>query len=53
MRKRQMALTEAERQVLLAELAEIAAELDALHDRTAQLTERFARRSPVRLARPA
>jgi hypothetical protein len=28
MRKRQMALTEAERQILLAELTEIAAELD-------------------------
>jgi hypothetical protein len=48
-----MALTEAERQVLLAELTEIAAELDALQERTARITARVARRSPIRLARPA
>lgn len=48
-----MALTEYERQVLLAELAEIAAELDALQQRTDQIIERVARRPSIRLARPA
>jgi hypothetical protein len=53
MGKRQMALTEHERQVLLAELAEIAAELDALQQRAGQVIERVARRSSIHLARPA
>lgn len=53
MRKRQMALTAQERQILLAELAEIAAELDEMQERTAQLVARVTRRSTVRLARPA
>jgi hypothetical protein len=48
-----MALTDQERQVLLAELAEIAAEMDALQERTAQIAARVARRSLMRLARPA
>ena len=52
-RKKQMALTEQERQVLIAELAEIAAELDAIQDRASQLAARVARVSSVRLARPA
>jgi len=52
-KKRRMALTGQERQVLLTELAEIAAELDALQERTAELAARVAPRSPVRLARPA
>lgn len=52
-RKRQMALTEQEREILLAELTEIAAELDALQDRTAQITARVAPRASIRLARPA
>jgi hypothetical protein len=53
MRKRQMALTAQERQILLAELAEISAELDEMQERTAELIARVARRSSVRLARPA
>jgi hypothetical protein len=53
MKKKQMALTEQERQLLLAELAKIAAELDALQERAATVTGRVARRSSVRLARPA
>ncbi|MGI5233742.1 hypothetical protein [Actinoallomurus sp. CA-142502] len=48
-----MALTEHERQILLAELAEIAAELDALQQRAGEVIERVARRSSLRLARPA
>jgi hypothetical protein len=48
-----MVLTDQERQVLLAELAELAAELDALQERTAELAAQVERRSPVRLARPA
>jgi len=48
-----MALTEQERQVLLAELAEIAAELDLIQERTAGITSRVTRRSSIRLARPA
>ncbi|SFP73779.1 hypothetical protein SAMN04489713_1178 [Actinomadura madurae] len=39
-RKKAVALTEEERQILLAELAEIAAELDELHARTRQITAR-------------
>jgi hypothetical protein len=53
MKKRQMALTEHERQLLLAELAEIAADLDELQERAATVTGRVARRSSIRLARPA
>jgi hypothetical protein len=53
MRKRQMALTEQERQVLLADLAEITAELDAIQERTAEITARVARRTSVHLVRPA
>lgn len=45
--------TNQERQALIAELAEIAAELDALQGQTAELAVRVAPRSPVRLARPA
>ncbi|URM98402.1 hypothetical protein LUW76_30910 [Actinomadura madurae] len=39
-RKKAVGLTEEERQILLAELAEIAAELDELHTRTCQITAR-------------
>ncbi|WP_152563790.1 hypothetical protein [Actinomadura welshii] len=39
-RKKAVGLTEEERQILLAELAEIAAELDELHARTWQITAR-------------
>jgi hypothetical protein len=42
-----------ERRILLGELAEIAAELDALQERTAEIAARVASRSPIRLARPA
>jgi hypothetical protein len=53
MRKRQMGLTEEERRILLAELAEIAAELDELQERTAEIAARVAPRSSIHLARPA
>jgi hypothetical protein len=53
MRKRQMVLTEQERQVLLADLAEITAELDAIQERTAEITARVARHTSVHLVRPA
>ncbi|GAA1899639.1 hypothetical protein [Actinomadura bangladeshensis] len=39
-RKKAVGLTEEERQLLLAELAEITAELDELHARTQQITAR-------------
>lgn len=52
MRKRQMALTAHGRQLLLTELAEIAAELDALQERAAEITARIAG-SSIRLVRPA
>ncbi|NKZ03440.1 hypothetical protein [Actinomadura latina] len=39
-RKKAVGLTEEERQLLLAELAEITAELDELHARTRQITAR-------------
>lgn len=48
-----MTLTDQERQVLLVELAEIAAELDVLQERTAELVAQVAPTSPVRLAQPA
>ncbi|WP_185792094.1 hypothetical protein [Actinoallomurus bryophytorum] len=48
-----MALTEQERLILLAELAEITAELDAIQERTAEITARVARRTSIRLARSA
>lgn len=50
-RTKAVGLTEEERQILLAELAEITAELDELHDRTRQITARVHRAgtaSPVR-----
>jgi hypothetical protein len=53
MRKTQMTLTEQERQVLLAELAEITAEIDALQQRTAEVIERVTPRTSIRLARSA
>ncbi|GLY79729.1 hypothetical protein [Actinoallomurus iriomotensis] len=60
MRKKPMALTERERQILLAELSEladelteIATQLEALHKRTSQIIDRVAPRSSVRLVRPA
>jgi hypothetical protein len=52
-RKRRMALTEHERQILIAELAQIATELDTLQERTAEVTARVARRSSIRLAQSA
>ena len=52
-RKRQMGLTEEERRMLLAELAELTAELNALQDRTAQITARVTPRASIRLAHPA
>lgn len=48
-----MTLTERERQVLLAELAELAAEIDALQQRTGELIDQVGPRSPIRLARAA
>ncbi|MFB9833804.1 hypothetical protein [Actinoallomurus acaciae] len=58
--KKPMALTEHERQILLAELGELADELteiaiqlEALHRRAGEVIERVALRSPVRLVRPA
>lgn len=53
-RKQVVGLTEFERQLLLKELAEIQAELDALQQRTADLTAQVADDpSPVPLDRPA
>jgi hypothetical protein len=52
-RKRRMALTEHERQILIAELAQIATELDALQERTAEITARVARPTSIRLAKSA
>lgn len=51
-RKKAMRLTEDERRILLADLAEITAELDDLHERAATITARVARTS-ARLVRPA
>jgi hypothetical protein len=48
-----MRLTNEERQLLLDELAEIAAELDELQDRTAEIARRVSGPSSVRQARPA
>jgi hypothetical protein len=48
-----MALTEQERQALMAELAEIAMELDALQERTTEITSRVARRTSIHLAQSA
>lgn len=50
-RKRPMGLTEHERPILLAELAEVAAELDALNERAVALAGRLS--SHPRLVRPA
>lgn len=44
-RPRPMELTEEERQILLEQLAEIAAELDTLQERTAQIAARVTPRS--------
>jgi hypothetical protein len=52
-RQRRMALTEHERQILIAELAQITMELDALQERTAEVTARVTRRPPIRLAQSA
>ncbi len=52
-RKRGVALTEREREILIAELAQIAAELDALQERTAEVTARVTRRGSIRLVRSA
>ena len=52
-RKRRMPLTEHERAILIAELAQIATELDALQERTAEVTARVARRPSIRLAQSA
>jgi hypothetical protein len=46
-----MGLTEHERRILLAELAEVAAELDALNERAVGLAARLSSRP--RLVRPA
>lgn len=48
-----MALTEHERQILIAELAQIGTELDALQERTAEVTARVARPTSIRLAQSA
>jgi hypothetical protein len=55
-----MALTEHERQILIAELCEVTDELieifnqlDVVHRRTAELVERVASQTVVRLERPA
>ncbi|GAA3214695.1 hypothetical protein [Actinocorallia longicatena] len=49
--KRVIRLTDEERQLLLEELTEITAEIDALSDRAAEIAERV--QDPARLARPA
>jgi hypothetical protein len=46
-----MGLTESERQLLLDEVAEIAAELSELQRRTAEITGRVAKSSPARTDR--
>lgn len=51
--KRHTGLTDEERRILLADLAEIAAELDALQERTAEIAARVAPHPSIRLARPA
>jgi hypothetical protein len=48
-----MTLTDTERQILLAELTELAAELDTLQDRTVEITARVTPRSARSLARAA
>jgi ubiquinone biosynthesis protein UbiJ len=52
-RKRATALTDEERQLLLAELAEIMAELDELQSRTAEIAARVSGPESAHLARPA
>ena len=52
-RKRAVGLTEQERQILLAELAEITAELDELQQRAAQIATRVGSTGSARLTRPA
>jgi hypothetical protein len=52
-RKRRMSLTEHERDILIAELAQIAADLDALQERTAEVTARVTHRPSIRLAQSA
>lgn len=47
-RTRPIGLTDEEREILLAELAEIAAELDELQTRTAEIRARVNRASPHR-----
>jgi hypothetical protein len=48
-----MAITGKERQILMAELAEIAMELEALQERTTEITARVARRPSIHLAQSA
>jgi hypothetical protein len=52
-RKRSTVLTPEERRILIAELAEIAAELDVLQERTAEIAARVAPHTTIHLARPA
>ncbi|GAA2134669.1 hypothetical protein [Actinomadura napierensis] len=52
-RRRAVGLTEEERQILFAMLAEIAAELDELQDRTAELSMRVTDPESARQSRPA
>jgi ubiquinone biosynthesis protein UbiJ len=52
-RRRAISLTDEEREILLAELAEIMAELDELKDRTAQITARVNAAGSAPASRPA
>jgi hypothetical protein len=49
-RKKGIGLTEIERQLIVAELADIAAELDELQNRAAEITVRVSRTSSARRA---
>jgi hypothetical protein len=51
--KREMGLTNEERQLLLGELAEITAELDELHHRATEIAARITLPESARLDRPA
>jgi len=52
-KKRVAGLTEEERQILLAELAEITAELDELQSRAVEIASRIGAPNSSRLANPA
>jgi hypothetical protein len=52
-RKRQMTLTDQERRILLAELADISAEIAAMQERVDQIATRVTAGAAIRLARSA